>query len=181
MFFGFPWQHGPCLRALWRIDSCKTLPNVLNICRSMRLQSGSSAASDWYLGHTPITARLRDELCRGNIFMEWSHFFECYFGLILRPRPGVSCAEQSGSGSKMTSRVAGRLSSLYANALGPRLLLLLALTLDDNTLCTMAADLWTLGWNNFSIPVRTHKIQQWLEEFNTGVLQQAKQLCRPDF
>lgn len=45
----------------------------------------------------------------------------------------------------MTSRVAGRLSSLYANALGPRLLLLLALTLDDNTLCTMAADLWTLG------------------------------------
>lgn len=82
---------------LWRIDSSKALPDVLNICRSIRLQSRSSAASVWYLGHTPITARLRDELCRGNIFMEWSHFFESCFELILRPHPSRGSAQQSGS------------------------------------------------------------------------------------
>lgn len=75
-------------------DKCKDIgvyrflqsfTNVLLECRSIRLQTRSSAASVRYLGHTPITARQRDELCRRNIFTEYRHFFEYYFVVILRP------------------------------------------------------------------------------------------------
>lgn len=63
----------------------QSFTNVLLGCRSIRLQTRSSAASVRYLGHTPITARQRDELCRRNIFTEYRHFFEYYFVVILRP------------------------------------------------------------------------------------------------
>lgn len=103
--------------------SQRSFTDVLLICRSMRLQTRSSAASVRYLGHTPITARKREELCRGNIFMEYSHFFECYFEVIL--------SLSSDRGSKQQAVVEERwqlgwsglkvdLSSLYANALAPR-------------------------------------------------------------
>lgn len=78
--------------AYWFLQS---LTNVLRICRSMRLQTRSSAAPVRYLGHTPITARQRDELCRGNIFMEYSHFFEYYFVVILRLSPGRGSEQQA--------------------------------------------------------------------------------------
>lgn len=78
--------------AYWFLQS---FTNVLRICRSMRLQTRSSAAPVRYLGHTPITARQRDELCRGNIFMEYSHFFEYYFVVILRLSPGRGSEQQA--------------------------------------------------------------------------------------
>lgn len=101
----------------------QSFTNVLLICRSIRLQTRSSAASVRYLGHTPITARQGDELCRGNIFMEYSHFFECYFAVILRVSPGRGLKQQAAVTGRWQLGWLGLkvdLSSLYANALAPR-------------------------------------------------------------
>lgn len=101
----------------------QSFTNVLLICRSMWLQTRSSAASVRYLGHTPITARQRDELCRGNIFMEYSHFFEYYFVVILRLNPGRGSEQQAAVAERWQLGWLGLkvdLSSLYANALAPR-------------------------------------------------------------
>ncbi len=101
----------------------RSFTNVLLICRSMRLQTRSSAASVRYLGHTPITARQRDELCRGNIFMESSHFFEYYSVFILRLSPGRGSEQQAAVAERWQLGWLGLkvdLSSLYANALAPR-------------------------------------------------------------
>ena len=90
----------------------------------MRLQTRSSAAPVRYLGHTPITARQRDELCRGNIFMEYSHFFEYYFVVYFETEPWQGLGATSrGSGERWQLGWLGLkvdLSSLYANALAPR-------------------------------------------------------------
>lgn len=101
--------------------SPRSLTNVLNICRSMRLHAlAPSAAPVRYLGHTPITARRGDELCRGNIFMECCHFFEYYFW-------SYSEAQLWSEARRNKREAAGEwqlgwlglkvdLSSLYANA-----------------------------------------------------------------
>ena len=73
----------------------------------MRLQTHSSAASVRYLGHTPITARQRDELCRGNIFMEYSHFFEYYFSSYFETEPWQGLEATSSGSREMTARVIG--------------------------------------------------------------------------
>lgn len=97
--------------------SLQSVTNVLFKCRSIRLQARSSADTVRYLGHTPITAQQRDELRRGDIFMERSHLFECYFAVILRLNP------DRGS-RKMTARgwlsLKVDVSGLYANGLAPR-------------------------------------------------------------
>lgn len=89
--------------------SPRSLTNVLNICRSMRLHAlAPSAAPVRYLGHTPITARRGDELCRGNIFMECCHFFEYYFLKLFRGSAVErSMAQQAGGGGRVTARVTG--------------------------------------------------------------------------
>lgn len=101
--------------------SPRSLTNVLNICRSMRLHAlAPSAAPVRYLGHTPITARRGDELCRGNIFMECCHFFEYYFWSYSEAQPwsGARRNKREAAGEWQLGWLGLKvdLSSLYANA-----------------------------------------------------------------
>lgn len=104
--------------------SLQSFTNVLFKCRSIRLQARSSADTVRYLGHTPITAQQRDELRRRDIFMESSHFFECYFVVILRLNPDTGLRATSSGSRKMTARgwlsLKVDMSGLYANGLAPR-------------------------------------------------------------
>lgn len=104
----------------WSPQSCADVPFI---CRSMRLQTRSSAASVRYLGHTPITVRQGDEFCRGNIFMEYSHFFEYYFVVILSLSSDKGSKQQAAAEERWQLGWLGLrvdLSSLYANSLAAR-------------------------------------------------------------
>lgn len=106
--------------AYWFLQS---FTNVLRICRSMRLQTRSSAAPVRYLGHTPITARQKWAL-QGKYLYGIQPFLWILFCSYFETDPWQGLGATSrGSGERWQLGWLGLkvdLSSLYANALAPR-------------------------------------------------------------